>query len=194
MTGQIGPRRGKPRQHGLPVLDRHGSLREGLGERGAQRLAHGCRQAVADQGDDAGARSANIQHGMECGPQARAAGQGGGQRGIEQEGPVVIDADQHGLMTQLERRDMNGARHPLACFRPKRQGQCRQLVRTGTQDVVGHGAGIERVEKTGQAGIGRQQMARLCQLVLGPFRRFSLGGTDGGHHAHGWPRLKRKRN
>ena len=109
------------------------------------------------------------------------------QRGIEQEGPVVIDAHQHGFMAQLQRRDMDGARWrawPASAM--QRHRQRRQLVGAGAQHVVGHRAGIERVEEVRPAphpaGSSARASAMRSRRVLG---LFGLGGTDGGHHGHG---------
>ena len=190
VPGQVGARRRQPRQHRLPVAHRQRALREGV----AQGLVSFSRASplsrIADQGDDAGAHAVQIHDGMKGGADARPARHRRLQRGIEQEGAVVIDAHQHRFMAEVQRRDMDGALGALGGFGGQRQGQGRQLVGAGAQHIVGHRAGIERVEEISQRRILRQQRAGFLDAVRRVLGLFGLGGTDRGHHGHGRPLAK----
>ena len=107
-------------------------------------------------------RAVHLDDGMERGADARSARDCRLQRGIEQEGAVVIDADQHRLMALVQSGNMGRApgamrRH----FGVQRQCQRRQLVGTGAQHIVGHRAiGEQRVEETSAARHRRGSRAR----------------------------------
>ena len=114
--------------------------------------------ATAVQGDD----------GMEGGADARAAGHRRQQRGIEQEGPVVIDRDQH--------RSGSSASGPAARCTSIPPGLCAagngeniarqsgQGFRRAAQHIVRRGGGEQRVEEAQQVLLGASS-ARAASTV-----------------------------
>ncbi len=185
VAGQVGMCRGQPRQHQLPVAHRQGALCKSIAKGVDQFLARLTGNRVADQRDDAGGHAVQRDDGMKGGANARALCHRRLQRGIEQERPVVIDADQHGFLALVQRHDMDRSFGAPGGFGVQRQGQRRQLVGAGAQHVLRHRAGIEGVEEAEEFGIGGKQGAGLGDSVRGAFCFFGLGGADGSHHGHG---------